>query len=55
MLGRGKMDRNVIEMVEIGRLVPKEHLFWKIDEAVDFNCLYKMVEPLYCEDNGRPT
>ena len=46
MLGRGKMDRNVIEMVEIGRLVPREHLFRKIDEAVDFNCLYKMVEPL---------
>lgn len=55
MLGRGKMDRNVIEMVEIGRLVPKEHLFRKIDEAVNFNCLYKMVEPLYCEDNGRPS
>ena len=27
----------------------------KIDEAVDFNRLYEMVEPLYSEDNGRPS
>ncbi len=27
----------------------------KIDEAVDFNWLYEMVEPLYSEDNGRPS
>ena len=55
MLERGKMDRNVIEMVEIDRLVPEGHLLRKIDKAVDFNRLYEMVEPLYCEDNGRPS
>ena len=55
MLERGKMDRNVIEMVEIDRLVPVEHLLRKIDKAVDFNHLYEMVEPLYSEDNGRPS
>ena len=27
----------------------------KIDAAVDFTRLYEMVEPLYCEDNGRPS
>ena len=27
----------------------------KIDTAVDFTRLYEMVEPLYCEDNGRPS
>ena len=53
MLERGKMDRNVIEMVEIDGLVPEGHLLRKIDKAVDFNRLYEMVEPLYCEDNGR--
>ena len=26
----------------------------RIDAAVDFNRLYEMVEPLYCEDNRRP-
>ena len=55
MLGRGKMDRNVIEMVEIDQLVPAEHLLRKIDKGVDFNHLYEMVEPLYSEDNGRPS
>ena len=55
MLKRGKMDRDVVEIVGIDSLVPKEHLLRKIDKAVDFNRLYEMVEPLYCEDNGRPS
>ena len=41
MLERGKMEQ--------------DHLLRKIDRAVDFNRLYEMVEPLYCEDNGRPS
>ena len=55
MMVRGKMDRGVFEMVEIGSLVPQDHLLRKIDAAVDFNRLYDMVEPLYCEDDGRPS
>ena len=55
MLERGKMDRDLIEIVGIESLVPKEHLLRKIDDAVDFNGLYEMVEPLYSEDNGRPS
>lgn len=55
MLERGKMDRDVVEIVGIESLVPKEHLLRKIDSAVDFSHLYEMVEPLYCEDNGRPS
>lgn len=55
MLERGKMDRNVMEMVGIDSLVPEEHLLRKIDKAVDFSRLYEMVEPLYSEDNGRPS
>ena len=55
MLERGKMDRDLVEFVVIDQLVPKEHLLRKIDAAVDFTQLYKMVEPLYCEDNGRPS
>ena len=49
------MDRGVIEIVDTESLVPKDHLLRKIDEAVDFNRLYEMVEPLYSEDNGRPS
>ena len=55
MLERGKMDRARVEFVVIDQLVPAEHLLRKIDAAVDFNALYEMVEPLYCEDNGRPS
>ena len=55
MLERGKMDRDAIEIVGIDSLVPQEHLLRKIDAAVDFNQLYEMVEPLYGEDNGRPS
>lgn len=49
------MDRDLVEFVVIDQLVPKEHLLRKIDAAVDFTRLYEMVEPLYCEDNGRPS
>lgn len=44
-----------IELVGIESLVPAEHLLRKIDKAVDFKHLYEMVEPLYSEDNGRPS
>ena len=52
MLKRGKMDRDVIEIVRIDSLVPQDHLLRKIDQAVDFSRLYEMVEPLYCEDKA---
>ena len=55
MLERGKMDRDAIEIVGIDSLVPQGHLLRKVDEAVDFNQLYEMVEPLYSEDTGRPS
>ncbi len=55
MLERGKLERGVVEMVDTESLVPKGHLLRKIDAAVDFNKIYEMVEPLYSEDNGRPS
>ncbi len=55
MLERGRMERGVVEMVDTEGLMPKEHLLRKIDAAVDFNRIYEIVEPLYSEDNGRPS
>ena len=49
------MDRDLVEFVVIDQLVPRDHLLRKIDAAVGFNRLYEMVEPLYSEDNGRPS
>lgn len=39
MLVKGKMDRGIFEMVEIGSLVPQDHLLQKIYAAVDFSHL----------------
>ena len=55
MLQRGKLDRGVLEMVDTESLVPQNHLLRKIDAAVNWERLYEMVEPLYSEDNGRPS
>ena len=49
------MERGIFEIVDTESLVPKDHLLRKIDAAVDFNKIYGMVEPLYCQDNGRPS
>ena len=54
MLGRGKNERGVIEIVSIEALAPQEHLLRKVDKAVEFGKLYELVEPLYSEDEGRP-
>lgn len=55
MLERGKMERGVVEIVDTESLVPEEHPLRKIDKAVDFEELYEIVEPLYSEDEGRPS
>ena len=55
MLQRGKLDRGVLEMVDTESLVPQNHLLRKIDAAVNWERVYEMVEPLYSEDNGRPS
>ena len=49
MLGRGKNELGVIEMVDTESLVPPEHLLRKMDAAVDFEKLYEIIEPLYKE------
>ena len=35
--------------------MPQEHLLRKVDKAVDFRRLYEIVEPLYSEEEGRPS
>ena len=49
------MERGIYEIVDTESLVPAEHLLRKIDAAIRWDKLYDMVEPLYCEDNGRPS
>lgn len=55
MLSKGQNGRDVMTMVWLEDLVPKDHLLRKIEAAVDFDKLYGMVENLYSEDKGRPS
>lgn len=50
-----ELRRQVVEIISMEDLIPKEHLLRKIDAAVDFTRLYAMVGSLYCADNGRPS
>lgn len=43
-----------MELINIGELVPEDHLLRKIDKTIDFTFIYEKVEDLYCKDNGRP-
>lgn len=40
-------------MTDLEGIVPKHHLVRKIDKIVDFEKVYEITEPYYCEDNGR--
>ena len=55
MLVRFNIFRYILVFLLFVLLEQLEHLLRKIDAAVDFTQLYEMVEPLYCEDNGRPS
>lgn len=41
-------------IVDIDQLVPNGHLVRKIEKVMDYEWLYKRLEPYYCADNGRP-
>ncbi|MFL8939364.1 transposase, partial [Rossellomorea oryzaecorticis] len=49
-----KEGRNQIEMVALDELVPEDHLVRKVEQAIDFEFIYDLVEDKYCLDNGRP-
>lgn len=41
-------------IVDLEALVAKDHLLRKIEKVMDYEWLYKRLEPYYCHDNGRP-
>ncbi len=43
-----------MELVDTESLVPQEHVLREVVKAIDFRKLYEIVEPLYCEEDGRP-
>ena len=47
MLKKEEEQRQSVEVLCTDMLVPEEHLLRKIDAAVDFRCIYELVEHLY--------
>ena len=53
---RWKQDaRKEVVITDIEALVPKNHILRKIDKVMDYEWIYKKLEPYYCKDNGRPS
>jgi transposase len=51
----GKNGRNQLEIIALDDLVPADHLVRKIEDCIDFDFIYELVEDYYCLDNGRPS
>ena len=55
MLTKNNENQPKVELVLIENLVKKDHILRRIDEHIDFNFIYDIVEDKYCLDNGRPS
>nr|WP_312811814.1 IS1182 family transposase [Sedimentibacter sp.] len=55
MLTKNNENQPKVELVLIENLVKKDHILRKIDEYIDFNFIYDLVEDKYYLDNGRPS
>jgi len=47
--------RKNIQMIDIGTLVPKNHLVRHIEKVIDFEFIRKYVQVMYSMDKGRPS
>ena len=52
MLRKAETQRDVIEIVNLDMMIPKDHLLRKIDKVIDFTYIYEITQELYCHDNG---
>ncbi|NEX80238.1 IS5/IS1182 family transposase, partial [Bacillus thermocopriae] len=42
-----QVNRDQLEMITLDQLVPENHLVRKIEAAIDFSFIYKLVENMY--------
>lgn len=47
--------QNEFILMTLEDIVPKDSIFRKIEEVIDFSFIYDEVKDLYCLDNGRPS
>lgn len=55
MLTQEARKREQIQVFCIDDLVPQDHLLRKIENAIDWNFIYELVEDKYSKDKGRPS
>lgn len=55
MLISEKKKREQIQVLCIDDLVPEYHLPRKIENAIEWNFIYELVEDKYSKDKGRPS
>ncbi|MGZ7196509.1 transposase, partial [Streptococcus pyogenes] len=48
-------NRNQYGFYTLDYLVPIDHFLRQVDEVIDFNFIYELVEDTYSTDNGRPS
>ncbi len=56
MMGkRNHHHRSEHVTITLEQLVPQDHLVHKLDAVIDVDFIYRAVEKLYSENNGRPS
>lgn len=55
LLKNNKRKTDQVQIILVEQLVPKNHIFRKIDKYVDFDFIYELVEDKYSLDNRRPS
>ena len=55
MLKKKEEAREQIEFISLEMMIPQNHLLRKIENAINFDKIYEIVEPLYSEKKGRPS
>lgn len=55
MQGRQNYQPELFSVIDIEKLIPKNHLLRKLDRVLDLSFIREMTAPLYCENNGRPS
>src|SRR5258708_4339448 len=55
MQGRQEYQPELFSIVDIERLIPKNHLLRKLDKTLDLSFIRELTSHLYCQDNGRPS
>lgn len=55
MITKNKNNSTQVQIVSMEDMIPDDHLLKKIDQYIDFNFIYDLVEDKYSQEHGRPS